>query len=85
METTRAYPEERARHPSKQSHAILRQLNEEIQGEKFKGARRTTLPTVLKSDLDTKRKHKLSTADDLKALAEVAQNRVEWKSLMGKV
>ena len=71
-------------------------FNEEIQGGKFKGARRTTLPTVLENDLQKIKdpatsdhnyckKHKLSTADDLIALAEVAQNRAAWKSLTGRV
>ena len=69
-------------------------FNDEIQGEKFKGARRTTLPTVLESDLQKitdKSDHNyckrltLKTADDLKALTEVAQNRAAWKSLTGRV
>ena len=72
-------------------------FDQQIEGKRFRGARRTTLPTVLDSDLQKIRdptssqdhnycrRHKLSTQEDLKALAEVAKNRVEWKRLMGRV
>ena len=69
-------------------------FNEEIRGgKKFRGARRTTLPTVLNEDLakiqprdhNYSKQLKLSNKEDLHTLKQLADDRKFWRCLVGRV
>ena len=69
-------------------------FNEDIRGgKKFRGARRTTLPTVLNTDLSRiqHRDHnycrqiKLANTEDLKNLQQLAVDRKFWRCLVARV
>ena len=69
-------------------------FNEEIRGnKKFKGARRTTLPTVLNADLakiqpmdhNYSKQLKLTNKEDLDTLQQLATDRKYWRRLVGRV
>ena len=75
--------------------AMTLYFNDEISGKKFKGARRTTLPEVLNSDLERLQNEfhhmkdhnycarlKFRTREDLDRLKNVASNRKSWRSLV---
>ena len=78
--------------------AMIFYFNNNISGKKFKGARRTTLPEVLNSDLEKLQNEfqhlkdhnysarlKLRTREDLEKLKNVASNRKLWRSLVTRV
>ena len=69
-------------------------FNEDIRGgKKFRGARRTTLPTVLNTDLSRiqHRDHnycrqiKLANTEDLRNLQQLAVDRKFWRCLVARV
>ena len=78
--------------------AMIFYYNDGISGKKFKGARRTTLPEVLNSDLEKLQNEfqhlkdhnycarlKLRTREDLDTLKNVARNRKLWRALVHRV
>ena len=71
-------------------------FNTTVDKKKFRGAKRISLPITLNNDLQKiqdqalkdhnySRRLKLSNAEDLKALAEIAQDREEWRRLVVRV
>ena len=69
-------------------------FNEKVKGgKKFRGARRTTLPSVLNTDLaklqtsdhNYCKQLKLGTTEDLKKMQQLADDRKYWRCLVTRV